>query len=186
MNMISYVYRSGAGNALSELLYGTGKFKGAGDALIRGARTGAVMAGLENISDTAGAHGVAGEQAVHAKTQRSEHSRSQWSRARPERNVRFTRSLRSGRRTWRQEELPQQQPPQHGRIRHGKRFDYLREITRKPLTRREARAIEQVLIERNPQFSNKINSISPKREWYADAKAWGEIWVKRHHYLKLK
>ena len=69
---------------------------------------------------------------------------------------------------------------------HGKRFDYLREITKKPLTRRQARAIEQVLIERNPQFSNKINSISPRREWYADAKAWGEIWVKRHHYLNLR
>ncbi|MCX4300534.1 MAG: hypothetical protein OSJ73_26665, partial [Lachnospiraceae bacterium] len=69
---------------------------------------------------------------------------------------------------------------------HGKRFDYLRQITKEPLTRRQARAIEQVLIEKNPQFSNKINSISPRREWYADAKEWGEMWVKRHGYLEIK
>ena len=57
-------------------------------------------------------------------------------------------------------------------------------MTTEPLTRRQARAIEQVMIERNPQFSNKINSISAKKEWYADARAWGEIWLRQYHYLK--
>ena len=48
---------SGAGNALSELLYGTGEIKGLGDAFIRGARTGAVMSGIENLAGTAGLYG---------------------------------------------------------------------------------------------------------------------------------
>ncbi len=60
----------------------------------------------------------------------------------------------------------------------------MQEMTTEPLTRRQARAIEQVMIERNPQFSNKINSISAKKEWYADARAWGEIWLRQYHYLK--
>ena len=67
---------------------------------------------------------------------------------------------------------------------HGDRFDYLQEITSEPLTRRQARSIEQVLIENNSQFSNKINSISPKRNWYNDAKVWGSAWLKRRGYLK--
>ena len=49
------------------------------------------------------------------------------------------------------------------------RFDVLKEITTEPVTRRQARAIEQVLIEDNPQFSNKIKSISQKRDWYNEA-----------------
>ncbi len=51
---------SGAGNALSEVLYGTGELKGVKDAFLRGARTGAVMSGLENITDSVGPYGVAG------------------------------------------------------------------------------------------------------------------------------
>ena len=43
---------------------------------------------------------------------------------------------------------------------HGDRFDYLREITTEPLTRRQARAIEQAMIKNHPEYSNKINSIS--------------------------
>lgn len=69
-------------------------------------------------------------------------------------------------------------------MQHGNRFDYLREMTTEPLTRRQARAIEQVMIEKNPQFSNKFNSIGPKREWYEEARLWGKIWLKEHHYLK--
>jgi len=61
---------------------------------------------------------------------------------------------------------------------HGDRFDYLKQITKEPLTRRQARAIEQVLKETNPNFTNKINSISPKREWYNDAINWGQNWLK--------
>ena len=44
----------GAGNALSEVLYGTGPIKGVKDAFLRGARTGAVMSGIDNIARAAG------------------------------------------------------------------------------------------------------------------------------------
>ena len=67
---------------------------------------------------------------------------------------------------------------------HGARFDYLREITTEPLTRRQARAIEQAMINNNPMFSNKINSISSKQDWYNDAITWGNEWLKQHGYLK--
>ena len=50
----------GAENAISEVLYGTGKLKSAGDAFWRGAKTGAVMSGLENITDHVGPYGLAG------------------------------------------------------------------------------------------------------------------------------
>ena len=63
---------------------------------------------------------------------------------------------------------------------HGSRFDYLSEITESPLTRREARAIEQAMIERHPEFQNKINSINPKRDWYNDAINWGNKWLENH------
>ena len=64
------------------------------------------------------------------------------------------------------------------------RFDVLKEITTEPVTRRQARAIEQVLIEDNPQFSNKINSISPNRDWYNDAISWARKWLSEHGYSK--
>ncbi len=67
---------------------------------------------------------------------------------------------------------------------HGDRFDYLDEITTEPLTRRQARAIEQAMIENNEQFSNKINSIKDTREWYDDAKKWGEAWLREHGFLE--
>lgn len=60
---------------------------------------------------------------------------------------------------------------------HGSRFR-LEAITRSPLTRGEARAVEQALINRNPGFENLINSISPKHAWYDDAVAWGEAWLR--------
>ena len=56
------------------------------------------------------------------------------------------------------------------------------EITDEPLTRRQARAIEQVLNEDNPQFSNKINSISSKRDWYNDATEWARKWLSEHEH----
>ncbi len=65
---------------------------------------------------------------------------------------------------------------------HGNRFDRLDVLTHKPLTRRQARAIEQALINRNPHFSNKINSISPKRSWYKEAVEWGEAWLRKRGY----
>ena len=51
---------SGAGNAISEVLYGTGPIDDLRDAFIREARTGAVMSGFENITDSVGPYGVAG------------------------------------------------------------------------------------------------------------------------------
>ena len=58
----------GAGNALSEVLYGTGELKGVKDAFLRGAKTGAMMSGIDNISDHVGLYGVAGER-IFGKSQ---------------------------------------------------------------------------------------------------------------------
>lgn len=44
-----------------------------------------------------------------------------------------------------------------------------------PVTRGQARAIEQALIVRNPGFNNKINSISPTHSYYDDAASWGDL-----------
>ena len=65
---------------------------------------------------------------------------------------------------------------------HGARFDKLVKINDNPLTRREARAIEEVLIEKNPQFSNKINSIAKSRNWYDEAIEWGTEWINQKLY----
>lgn len=59
---------------------------------------------------------------------------------------------------------------------HGDKY-LLEPITNEPVSRRQARAIEQVLIERNPSYNNAINSISPKRDWYDSAIQWGENWL---------
>jgi hypothetical protein len=45
------------------------------------------------------------------------------------------------------------------------------------LTRGEARAVEQALIDRN-KGQNLINSISRSQPYYDDAVAWGEQWLK--------
>ena len=62
---------SGAGNALSEVLYGTGPIKGVKDAFLRGARTGAVMSGLANLTEHVGSYGVAGERIFGKKLDRA-------------------------------------------------------------------------------------------------------------------
>ena len=65
---------------------------------------------------------------------------------------------------------------------HGGRF-VLEEVTTSPVTRGEARAIEQALIVRNgATFENKINSISPNHSYYNDAVNWGEAWLKQNGY----
>jgi RHS repeat-associated protein len=61
---------------------------------------------------------------------------------------------------------------------HGSRFDDIAQITLTPVTRGEARAIEEALIMRNPQFQNKIHSISPKHPFYNQALDWGETWLR--------
>jgi len=65
---------------------------------------------------------------------------------------------------------------------HGDRFERLDILTDEPLTRRQARAIEQALINRNPNYSNKINSISPEKSWYKEAVDWGDAWLKERGY----
>ena len=62
---------SGAGNAISEVLYGTGPIDDLRDAFIREARTGAVMSGFENITDHVGSYGVAGERIFGKKADRA-------------------------------------------------------------------------------------------------------------------
>jgi hypothetical protein len=64
---------------------------------------------------------------------------------------------------------------------HGDRF-LLRQVTPDPVTRHEARAIEQAIINRNPGFENKINSISPNRSWYNEAVDFGEAWLKSNGF----
>lgn len=66
---------------------------------------------------------------------------------------------------------------QRRQAQHADRFD-LAGITGSPLTRGEARAVEQALIVRNPGFDNVRNSISPRHAWYGDAVAWGEAWLR--------
>ena len=53
-------------------------------------------------------------------------------------------------------------------MEHGARFR-LQKITDAPVTRGEARAIEQALIKNNPGFQNIRNSISPTHTWYNQA-----------------
>lgn len=65
---------------------------------------------------------------------------------------------------------------------HSGRFDELRMLGSGTLTRGEARAVEQALIVRNPNFANQINSISPRHQWYSEAVNWGEWWLKMNGY----
>ncbi len=64
---------------------------------------------------------------------------------------------------------------------HSGRF-ILQGLTDLPLTRNQARAIEQVIKVRNPQFENVINSISPTRSWYGEAIEWGAKWLADNGY----
>jgi hypothetical protein len=61
---------------------------------------------------------------------------------------------------------------------HGSRFDALEQVTTSGVTRGDARAIEQAMIESNPGFQNIRNSISPQQPWYQDALNWGTSWLK--------
>jgi len=65
---------------------------------------------------------------------------------------------------------------------HGGRF-VLERIDQSPVTRGEARSIEQALINRNASFENIRNSISPNHSWYREADEWGEAWLKSAGYL---
>ena len=64
-------------------------------------------------------------------------------------------------------------------MEHGTRFR-LEPITKTPLIRGEARAVEQALIKNNPGFQNIRNSISPTHTWYNQAVEWGEQWLRNN------
>jgi RHS repeat-associated protein len=67
-------------------------------------------------------------------------------------------------------------------IQHGERFT-LEALTEFPVTRGQARAIEQAVINRNRGiYQNIRNSISPNHEYYEGAVDWGEEWL-RHNGL---
>jgi RHS repeat-associated protein len=66
--------------------------------------------------------------------------------------------------------------PAGRQLQHGDRF--LIDPFGGPITRGQARAIEQAEILRNPQFENIRNSISPLHGFYADVVGWGEAWLK--------
>lgn len=57
---------------------------------------------------------------------------------------------------------------------HGARFDAFAKVTNAPVTRDQARAMEQVIMNQNPQFENVKNSIAPTRSWYEEAVQWAE------------
>lgn len=62
---------------------------------------------------------------------------------------------------------------------HGSRF-LMDPITSSPLTRGQARAVEEALFMRNPGFQNIRHPISPSHSWYQDALNWGESWLGRN------
>lgn len=64
-------------------------------------------------------------------------------------------------------------------VEHGERF-VVDPITTSPVTRGEARAIEQAVKVQNPGFENIRNSINPKHSWYDDAVNWGRQWLKNN------
>ena len=61
----------------------------------------------------------------------------------------------------------------------GKEFTDL-EVQYSGLTRNQARAIEQYLIENGPNEKNIINSISPKSKYYNEAMEWAEKYIKEN------
>lgn len=64
---------------------------------------------------------------------------------------------------------------------HGSRF-MLEPITTSPVTRGQARAIEEALFRWNPGFQNIRHPISPSHSWYDDAVSWGEAWLRNNGF----
>ncbi len=64
---------------------------------------------------------------------------------------------------------------------HGPKYHSLSPLTLSPMTRGQARAIEQAVIEisrqNNLEFQNIRNSISPTHAYYSEAVAWGRAWL---------
>jgi RHS repeat-associated protein len=66
---------------------------------------------------------------------------------------------------------------------HGKRFDAYWRVTSAPVTRDQARSIEQQFLNANRgQFENEINSIASTRTWYAEGLEWAAEWGKRNGF----
>jgi RHS repeat-associated protein len=63
--------------------------------------------------------------------------------------------------------------------RHGDRFDELMKLNHDFVTKDQARAIEQAIIEANPSFQNGINSIAKNRDWYEGATQWARDWLRQ-------
>lgn len=64
---------------------------------------------------------------------------------------------------------------------HGDRFDAMVKLTNgSPITRDQARALEQAILELNPHFENQINSIASTRTWYQEAVQWGKQWLNNY------
>lgn len=61
-------------------------------------------------------------------------------------------------------------------LQHGDRFQ-IEPLNDTPLARIQARSIEEALIMRNPQYENKIHSISPKNVNYKGYLEWGDRWL---------
>jgi RHS repeat-associated protein len=65
---------------------------------------------------------------------------------------------------------------------HGSRFDLLEQVTTSPVTRGQARAIEEALYLRNPGFQNIRHPISPSHPWYQQAVDWGDAWLRANGF----
>lgn len=63
------------------------------------------------------------------------------------------------------------------------RFDTIREITVMPVTRGQARAIEQAILEVQTGFVNEVNSISPVHPYFAAAVEWGDAWLALNGFI---
>jgi RHS repeat-associated protein len=68
--------------------------------------------------------------------------------------------------------------PAQRSAQHGSRFEALQIVTPAPVTRGEARAIEQAIIQQSPGFENIRNAINPNHPWYQQAVDWGNAWLK--------
>lgn len=66
-------------------------------------------------------------------------------------------------------------------LQHGDRFDQLRQVTTTPVTRGQARSIEQALISRNPD-SRTRSTASARNEPYQQAVDWGNAWLDANGY----
>lgn len=63
---------------------------------------------------------------------------------------------------------------------HGSRFEQLDQLTTSPVTRGQARSIEQSYITDNPGWQNTRNEIAPNRDIHQPAVDWGRWWRRQN------